>query len=425
MKGRWVWGLSLASFVLAGSTGAYYRFSLVTKLPGVLEYIRHAHSHLMFFSWITPPLILLVGAHLAGRGLSVRGFGLTAALAAFGGLATYLPFLKSGYHLMSIGGGRPLPISMLVSGANGGAWYLFVVLYLVATWRVRRWPVLRLFDGAVALMVVATIAIGGLALLGATGQVQRHVMLALVDWFLTAFADGWFGLAIVALAAWHGVAARLARYPFGLLAWTLVFAIAARSAARFAVAGLGWEWAGGVDAVTSTLAALVWLVLVNAVWPTETKNVRPATLGGATLWLRQLALALLALKGTVEFAGAVPATRDWLFAAPLHIFFLHAFLLGAVSLALLYGMRVTLGPGAFRWPWAFVAAVAVMVGALATLTPVWPAAWSGPWVLLATAITSLGPVAVVAHALLRLDLGSAAPTTSRSGAVAGPSPTAR
>lgn len=425
MRGRWVWGLSLACFVLAASTGAYYRFSLVTRLPGVLEYVRHAHSHLMFFSWITPPLILLVGAHLTSRGLKARGFALTAALAAFGGLATYLPFLKSGYHLMSIGGSKPLPVSMLVSGANGGAWYLFVVLYLVATWRVRRWPVLRLFDGAVALMVVATISIGGLAFLGATGQVQRHVMLALVDWFLTAFADGWFGLAIVGLAAWHGVKARLSRYPTALLAWGLVGAIAVRSASRFAVDGLGWSWAGGLDAVTSTLAALVWLVLVHAAWPVEAQAVRPATLAGATLWLRQLALALLAIKGTVEFAGAVPAARAWLLAAPLHIFFLHAFLLGAVSMALLYGMRVTLGAGAFRGAWAFVAAVAVMVGALATLTPVWPPAWAGPWVLYATAITSLGPIVVVAQALFRLDLGSAATATSPSPGAVAPDPTTR
>ncbi len=409
MRARWVWGVSMASFVLAASTGTYYRFSLIYRLPGVLEYIRHAHSHLMFFSWITPPLMLLVGAHLSGRGLRTKGFGLAAALAVFGGLLTYLPFLKTGYHMLSLGGGKPLPISMFASGANGIAWYLFVALYVAATWRVKRWPVLRLFDGAVALLVVATVAIGGLAMLGATGQVQRPLMLALVDWFLTAFADGWFGLAIVGLAAWHGAQRRLARRPIGLLVWALVAAIAVRSAARFAVAGLGWAWAGGADASASTVAALVWLVLVHAVWPPA--EPRPAQLSGATLWLRQLALALIAIKGVVEFSGAVPAAREWLFAVPLHVFFLHAFLLGAVSLGLIYAMRVTLGASTFRGAWAFVAAVAMMLGALVTLTPVWPSALAGPWVLYATAITSIGPVLVVAFSLIRLDFGSA--TTAR------------
>lgn len=407
MRGKWVWRVSLASFVLAGSTGAYFRFSLVTPLPGVLDFIRHAHSHLMFFSWITPPLMLLIAAHLRSRGLNPRGFGFAAGMAVFTGLATYLPFLKSGYHLMSVAGSKPLPISMLVSGMNGVPWYLFVLFYLIATRRVRRTPTLRLFDGAVALMVVATIAIGWLAALGAGGQVQRHQMLALVDWFLTTFADGWFGLAILGLAAWRGRPGRLAVYPFGLLTWALVVAVAVRSAARFAVDGLGWSWAGGPDAVTSTLAAVVWLVLVRAAWPPAAPGEETgAPLAGVTLWLRQLALALLALKGVVEFAGALPATRAWLFATPLHIFFLHAFLLGTVSLAVIYGMRITLGPGSFRGAPAFVVAVAVMIGALITLTPVWPRSWAGPWTLYLTAITSLGPVLVALQALFRLDLGS-------------------
>jgi hypothetical protein len=416
-----VWGVSLASFVLAAGTGTYFRFALIHRLPGVLEYIRHAHSHLMFFSWITPPLMLLIGAHLRRRGLRTRAFGLAATIAVFSGLATYLPFLKSGYHLMSLGGGKPLPISMFVSGFNGFAWFLFLFAYVVATWKVRRWPVLRLFDGALALMVVASLAIGGLAFLGATGQVQRPTMLALVEWFLTAFADGWFGLSVVGLAARFSRPARLSRYPLGLLVWTLVAAIALRSAARFAVAGPGWVWSGGIDAATSALAALVWLVLVSVVWPPSETAV--PSLAGVTLWLRQIALALLMLKGAVEFAGAPPAVRQWLFAAPLHILFLHAFLLGAVSFALLFAVRSTWGPGVFRGAWAFVATVALMLAALVTLTPVWPRAWAGPWALYATAITSLGPALVALLALFRLDLGYGTRATPPSAGATGPAQT--
>lgn len=397
MKARWVWGLALGCFVLAAGTGAYYRFKLVYALPGVLEYVRHAHSHLMFFSWVTPVLILLVGAYLAGRGLRPRLFGFAAALAAFSGLATYVPFLKSGYHLMVVGS-KALPISMMVSGANGIAWYLFVAVYLVATWRVRRGPVLRLLDGAVATIVVSTVAIAALAYLGMSGQVARPMMLALVDWFLTCFADGWFGLAVLGLAARHAPSARLSRSPVGLLTWSLVAAIAVRSAARFATDGLGWQWPAGFDAVASALAALAWLLLVRGAWPVDAK----AGLSGSTLWLRQLALALLALKGTVELAGALPPVRAELMAAPFHVLFLHAFLLGAVSFSLLYGARTTIGPGAFKGAGAFVVAVGGMVGALVTLTPVWPSALSGPWVLYATALTSLGPLLVALQALVRL-----------------------
>ena len=77
---------------------------------------------------------------------------------------------------------------------------------------------------AVVLMLVSTVAVGGLAYLGASGQIQRHVMLALVDWFLTLFADGWFGLAILALASLHSDRARLARQPVGALGWIAAIA---------------------------------------------------------------------------------------------------------------------------------------------------------------------------------------------------------
>lgn len=415
----------MASFVLAAGTGAYYRFSLIYPLPGVLEFVRHAHSHLMFFSWVTPALILLVGLALTRRGLNSRGFGLLALLAVVGGLATYLPFLKSGYHMASWWGSRPLPVSMLVSGANGAVWYALVALYLRATWREPRDRVLRLLDGAIALMVVSTVAVAGLAYLGASGQVQRVLMLALVDWFLTVFADGWFGLAILALAAFHVSAARLARFPLGLLVWVLVAAMSVRSVARFGTNGLALGWTSGVDAAASATAALIWLALVSALWRTGTVDELAGTPEagtplprGATLLLRQLALLLLAVKGVVELVGAVPAAHAWVFQQPLHIFFLHAFLLGAVSLSLIAAMRVALGAGAFQGAVAFTVAVAVMVAALLPFTPLWPRALAGAWALHAAAYTSLGPLLVAIWALLRLKLASAATTTRRSRAEA-------
>src|SRR5690625_7221492 len=54
-----IWQLSLFSFLVASFTGFLYRYGLFYPLPGDLGFanIRHAHSHLMFFNWITPPLL--------------------------------------------------------------------------------------------------------------------------------------------------------------------------------------------------------------------------------------------------------------------------------------------------------------------------------------------------------------------------------
>lgn len=433
MKGRWIWGLSLACFALAASTGAYYRFSLITPLPGVLDNIRHAHSHLMFFSWVTPVLILLIGADLARRGVRPRGFAATALVAAIGGLSTYLPFLKSGYHLTPFAG-KLLPISMIASGMNGLVWYAFALLYFLAAWRLRRDARLRLFDVAVVLMLVSTIAVAGLAYLGVGGQIQRHVMLALVDWFLTLFADGWFGLAILALAALHADRGRLARQPVGALGWLLASGMVVRSVGRFLhdAQTQQWSlpWAPGLEGAGGAVAALAWLGLVFIVWrvdPRSEAHVNGAVVSppaGITLLLRQSTLALLAVKGIVELAAATPGLTAYMTQTAFRVFFLHAFLLGAVSFALIYAMRSQLGAGAFRGAGAFALAVGIMVAALAPLTPAWPRALGGLWVLPAAAFTSLLPVLVALYALFRLDLGSATRAAPPPSPAAHPEPPA-
>ena len=59
-----LWKLSLLSFVIAGLTGFLYRFGFLMPLPEWLHLgnIRHAHSHLMLFNWITPPILIWMAA---------------------------------------------------------------------------------------------------------------------------------------------------------------------------------------------------------------------------------------------------------------------------------------------------------------------------------------------------------------------------
>src|SRR5690606_41698660 len=74
--------MALASFTLAGLTGAGLRFGLQYGFPWALNYadVRHAHSHLMFFAWVTPAAMLLAGQALADRGRRLPG-GATVAMA--------------------------------------------------------------------------------------------------------------------------------------------------------------------------------------------------------------------------------------------------------------------------------------------------------------------------------------------------------
>lgn len=67
---RQLWQLSLFSFIMAAITGFLYRYGMLYPMPELFYFvnIRHAHSHLMFFNWVCPPLMILMIQHLSKNG---------------------------------------------------------------------------------------------------------------------------------------------------------------------------------------------------------------------------------------------------------------------------------------------------------------------------------------------------------------------
>jgi len=118
------WRLALACFVLAGTTGALYRFGLVLGLPWglALTNVRHAHSHLMYFSWVTPALMALMVARLPevlpdGWSVPIRRFRWPIVGTLVLGLAAYPFFLLFGYQLVTVGSAR-LPLAAVIGSLN-------------------------------------------------------------------------------------------------------------------------------------------------------------------------------------------------------------------------------------------------------------------------------------------------------------------
>jgi hypothetical protein len=130
-----LWLLALGVFVLAGSTGVLLRAGMLYGFPAGLQFtnVRHAHSHLMYFAWATPALMLLITAWLPGQTSrpAGRGFAWAAGAAIALGVLSYIPFLLSGYGLLAIGG-RELPLSGMISGLEFLPWLAFALLYLRA-----------------------------------------------------------------------------------------------------------------------------------------------------------------------------------------------------------------------------------------------------------------------------------------------------
>lgn len=427
------WRLAILSFAVAAFSGAFMRYGMFAGLPGglLLGDLRHAHSHLMFFAWATPALILLATEAVRRAGGSFRAGPWCAIAAVVAGALAFTPFLLSGYRLMPIAG-TDLPLSMMASGLNGAVWYVFAALYTRATWRLQRTLPLRFFDGSVALLVLSSVGALLLAAGGMSDLASPAQMDAFVDMFLTLFADGWFGLGVLAaliLTVFHDT--RRKASTLSSAAWLLTAGLAVRTLARLGVDALGLTALGALETAAGALAAVAWLLVVvvllaanlnagNAVpertTPAEPKGVAPAAAGGSRSGdptARKVALAVLALigvKAVFEFVIAFPVGAAFVAREGLRILLLHAFLLGAVTLALATSMRAMLGKVAWRGLGWFASSVALTIACLVPLTGLWPAAMGGPWVLRAAFYSSLGPP-LAAAVTLSLSSALASPAT--------------
>ncbi|MFN3929391.1 MAG: hypothetical protein ACK4OK_07135, partial [Thermoflexus sp.] len=148
-EGRGIWIGALGCFALAAATGALFRYGMVAGLPEGLSLgnIRHAHSHLMYFGWVTPALMVMIARHLWGDRIP-RGMAWVIRITLLLGLVAYVPFLLYGYQPVEWAGKR-LPLATMAAGLNILAWYAYGGAYFCLSRRIphpaRRWWDLGVF----------------------------------------------------------------------------------------------------------------------------------------------------------------------------------------------------------------------------------------------------------------------------------------
>jgi hypothetical protein len=381
---RRAWPVALGLFVLAGATGVLYRLGLTYGWTAGLDLvnIRHAHSHLMYFGWVTPLLFALVAAHLptlTGRALprSMRG----VLIACFGAaLVSYPLFLAFGYTPVALGSAR-MPLAVIGSSLNIVGWYGFVWIYARMTRGVPRTAPLVLWDIALTFLVLATLGAWGLALLKPLGIESATWASALTHIFLDLFSEGWLvlgvlGLAYAALDAPPRWSARGVHWSLYLLLVGLPVTFALGMARSLVPPGL--MTVARLGSVAVGLGLLVQAVLLGR------------RLTRAERWLWGVPLALLAMKALAQLGAGILPDVWWGSQHGLRIFYLHLMLLGVVSLGLVAAATRVWGEDATRGRSLFYGAVLLLLASLVPLTPLWPVAWVGRWAyVLAVAIAPL------------------------------------
>lgn len=318
--------VALFALALAASTGALMRYGMVYGFPtwaANFTAVRHAHSHLMYFGWVTLAIMALIWRdlpRLTGRRLSPWvPWQMTAT--AIMALLSFPAFWANGYGLTQIGGAE-LPLGSIISTFNGLTWLLFIALYVKTTKGLTTRPLaVQMWDWALVLLLVASAGAAGLAGLVMTGLSNIFLQQAFLHLFLDLFAVGWFTLAMLGLVWSHLGTDTLPKW---LPTQSLAIALAP----------------------TFILGMAPVMVTPRLFWPAVLANLMAAGLLGVhllALWQRRdrlpalfpFAAATLAIHILIAVTLIWPGVWRWGNGTQLRVFFMHNLLLGWTSTALL------------------------------------------------------------------------------------------
>ena len=395
-------------FLLAAASGALLRIGFVSGLPWGLDAgnLRHAHSHLMSFSWTTPAIMALWLSFGDRLGVMTTRMGRLAAVAALVlGLLTFPFFLLAGYGRVTLFGSA-LPMSSILSGVTMISWYLFGAWRLRVRRSVRRTHASRLLDVSLIGLGLSTVGAWGRAAIQAAGVGAPELGDLAVQLFLGAFTHGWLVVATLGLAYGcveagdgrvAGASPGLGQKETGSAGegpWPLLLVGLPGASLVGALGASGPRmWVGGELAVG--VAALLFCVGLS--WY-AVRLTRAVVARRLWTWLPFLVYLLVMIVGLG--GSSFPALAVWGESIGLRIVYLHVLALGVASTGLITAARERWGSRVAPSPWSFGALTLLLLVGLLSLTPLWPAAASAAWRRSFAAWTSIPPILAIVKSVL-------------------------
>lgn len=200
-----VWQLSLLSFIIAAVTGFLYRYGMLYPMADSLNFanIRHAHSHLMFFNWVSPPVMIWIASQLVPSSdtRTLTKFNSCFYVMIFLGFLSYPFFLLYGYHSVPVGSAS-MPLAAIISGLVMITWYWYGALYF----KLRKTEGTSLpflfYDSALIALFISSLGAWGVSIFQFTPVDSPLISSAMTHFFLGVFTEGWAVLGILGIM-WH------------------------------------------------------------------------------------------------------------------------------------------------------------------------------------------------------------------------------
>lgn len=377
---RTVWLWSLGFFILAAFTGFLFRLGMNIPLPFDLSFtnVRHAHSHLMFFNWVTPiPMVFIARKIVLKAPLSAGNFRNCIYTTMAVGFASYPFFLLNGYRPVSLGSAS-LPFSVIFSGLVMVCWYWFMMIYIKNRSSARQDLSLALYDSALIMLGISSLGAWGVAAFQFSGVDNPMFSSALTHFFLTTFTEGWCILAALGIMAdisgirevsvshtWLTAPVLLGvplMFPFGMSAGVLTETlwISARA---------------GAFIVAASLSVSFYFLFKKMNHP---------------LWL--IALIFLGLKIIMQLGSSILPSSIWMGEHSLRVLYLHLILLGFVSLVFFTAYHQVNNSLTRVGLYSIFSAVILIILSLVMLTGYWPEILMPQNLLVAVTVIAVLPV---------------------------------
>lgn len=324
--------LSLISLLTVGLLGVLMRYKICYELPFIdQKHAQHAHSHFAFAGWVTQTLMVFITSFLVNNHFSIqlKKYQTLLYLNLITAYGMLVSFLFQGYGTVSI---TCSTLSILIS-------FVFAFFFWVDTHKTTvQTLAVKWFKAALFFMVISSIGTFMLAYMMVTKQLEQHLYLASVYWYLHFQYNGWFFFACMGLLLSEVKISTTDSGNMNLVFW--FFAISCVPAYMLSTL---WAklplWLYGITVVASIGQSYAWVKFLLVIKSYYAQLVEKS---GKLIGYVIIVLALaLSAKFLLQLGSTIPEVSEMAFGfRAVVIAYLHLILLAIISLFLIVFMHI-------------------------------------------------------------------------------------